>query len=572
MPVQTPDVNVISSINTAGEIAISINSIIETLSASVVLLNNIETEVGDPTQLNTSSKVIVGAINELLNKFESGELLSSYVGLLSDLSTTDKQNIVGAVNEINLKLGDINSLPVSGNPDVASVLTSVLEQLEAINEAVGDGSISDAINAKFDKSGGTITGSTVIKIGAEGSAIEPLAFGYADQNPSWKVLIGDDGTFTIASYSAVTNLPTGNSLRVKRNGEILSTGSFSVGSAKIDSDGKLSGTAWNARGGSPDAITAIQSKVDGFISSSGGTIQGKINHKFGADNTATSIRDIGYDTTEKLWSEVLGADGAYLLQAFNKSNGNLLRTALTITQGGALTVTSTVTASQFISGTATFSNDGKIAGSAWNTWGGSPDAITAIQSKINANVPDLSNYYTKDQAYSKTQTYSKTETDSIISSFSTSIAAKASLSGANFTGNIGITGKQYPLFEWIYGGNKWWTYFDTGDQMFKFSYNEDPKFQISNSGAIWSKQFGDLNSRIETRASDFANDRVANLHTRLTARGTLTAYLGNTWWETPSGAVLTGGYTGGQFQIQYFYYRYLQLYDPVRGWISAFSD
>jgi hypothetical protein len=47
------------------------------------------------------------------------------------------------------------------------------------------------------------------------------------------------------------------------------------------------------------------------------------------------------------------------------------------------------------------------------------------------------------------------------------------------------------------------------------------------------------------------------------------AYSQNTWWEAPAGAALTGGYSVGSFQIQYFYYRYFQLFDPVRGWITA---
>ncbi|RYD65426.1 MAG: hypothetical protein EOP83_07405, partial [Verrucomicrobiaceae bacterium] len=34
-------------------------------------------------------------------------------------------------------------------------------------------------------------------------------------------------------------------------------------------------------------------------------------------------------------------------------------------------------------------------------------------------------------------------------------------------------------------------------------------FRVGDGGAVWTKQFGDLNTRIETRAADFANDRAS---------------------------------------------------------------
>ncbi len=45
-------------------------------------------------------------------------------------------------------------------------------------------------------------------------------------------------------------------------------------------------------------------------------------------------------------------------------------------------------------------------------------------------------------------------------------------------------------------------------------------FRVGDDGAVWTKQFGDLNSRIENRASDFAiaraNERVAKTGDKMT--------------------------------------------------------
>lgn len=149
------------------------------------------------------------------------------------------------------------------------------------------------------------------------------------------------------------------------------------------------------------------------------------------------------------------------------------------------------------------------------------------------------------------------------------------LAGGALTGNLTIQ-KTFPLVEYRgTGTDKWWGYYDTGDGRFKLSYNEGVKFQFGTDGAIWMAQFGDLNARIENRAAAFANDRVAAMAVRLTGRNNLDAINPtNGTYEAPSGTVITGYVTvnSGSRLILYWTYRYLQLFDPVRGWTSSWYD
>ena len=97
-------------------------------------------------------------------------------------------------------------------------------------------------------------------------------------------------------------------------------------------------------------------------------------------------------------------------------------------------------------------------------------------------------------------------------------------------------------------------------------------FRVNEGGSIWTSQLGDIHERIEARANErgqaWANDRVANLNSRWVSRGQVNTG-SNNWFEAPAGAALTGGYNPSQFQTQFFYFRYFQLFDPVRGWITV---
>jgi hypothetical protein len=94
-------------------------------------------------------------------------------------------------------------------------------------------------------------------------------------------------------------------------------------------------------------------------------------------------------------------------------------------------------------------------------------------------------------------------------------------------------------------------------------------------GSIWSNwgasdAYGAIGARIEARATAWANDRIANLQYRKVSRGSTG---GLTDGDCPAGAVITGYRrdAGNQGQVYNLYYKYLQIYDPVRGWVG-FSE
>jgi len=92
------------------------------------------------------------------------------------------------------------------------------------------------------------------------------------------------------------------------------------------------------------------------------------------------------------------------------------------------------------------------------------------------------------------------------------------------------------------------------------------------SGSVWNSwgagdAFSAINARIENRAQAWANDRVANLQYRKTSLG-YNATSGG--FSNIAGAVIVGysregGATG---QVGGLYYMYLQVFDPVRGWVG----
>lgn len=95
------------------------------------------------------------------------------------------------------------------------------------------------------------------------------------------------------------------------------------------------------------------------------------------------------------------------------------------------------------------------------------------------------------------------------------------------------------------------------------------RLRVNDAGEVWTAQLGDLNSRIENRALAFANDRVANLNTRWVSRGEQAARR-DLWWEVPAGTAMTGLWIqSSNNAIMHYCWRYFQLFDPVRGWITA---
>ncbi|XUY28560.1 hypothetical protein RMR21_015700 [Agrobacterium sp. rho-8.1] len=162
-----------------------------------------------------------------------------------------------------------------------------------------------------------------------------------------------------------------------------------------------------------------------------------------------------------------------------------------------------------------------------------------------------------------------------------SLDAKLNLTGGTITGGLVVNGgmssagdisinKANPSLTLHYPGVRQGQMLvdGSGSLIWRDQGSGDIKMYITDGGAIWTKELGSLNNRIEGRALAWANDRVANLSSRLVARGVSTA----NDWEGASGTVVTGytreGGTAGQ--VRTLYYRYLQMFDPVRGWVGTY--
>ncbi|QKJ91593.1 hypothetical protein [Agrobacterium pusense] len=159
----------------------------------------------------------------------------------------------------------------------------------------------------------------------------------------------------------------------------------------------------------------------------------------------------------------------------------------------------------------------------------------------------------------------------------TALAGKVAKTGDTLTGDITVN-KNYPTHRMLYPGVR-----DVGLQVredgstwiWDFSGNRGI-FRVGTDGALWNVQIGDLNTRIEdrayahadSRAWAVANDRVANLNTRWVSRGEFNLSY-NVWREAPAGSAVTGFYIESNNWMKHFCYRYFQLFDPVRGWITA---
>jgi hypothetical protein len=92
------------------------------------------------------------------------------------------------------------------------------------------------------------------------------------------------------------------------------------------------------------------------------------------------------------------------------------------------------------------------------------------------------------------------------------------------------------------------------------------------NGSVWlpwgsNEAFAAINARIEARALAYANDRVQQLAYRKTAEGNSGTV---TNFKCPAGAVVTGysRLSGTNGEVNFLYYMFLQVFDPVRGWVG----
>ncbi len=211
-------------------------------------------------------------------------------------------------------------------------------------------------------------------------------------------------------------------------------------------------------------------------------------------------------------------------------------------------------------------------------------AAAAKKSAEDAALFDPSSYYTKTEtdnkyltsASAQTDFYTKTQINTTLggyytkSAVDTAVAGRVAKTGDTMTGDITLN-KGYPTLRLLYPGVRDWMIQVREEAGVHFWDNTGGgrRFSVGIDGAVWTAQFGDLNNRIEDRAAAWANDRVANLNSRWVSRGEQAARR-DLWWEVPAGSAMTGLWIqSSNNAIMHYCWRYFQLFDPVRGWITA---
>ncbi|MFB2563653.1 phage tail fiber protein [Rhizobium sp. IMFF44] len=201
-------------------------------------------------------------------------------------------------------------------------------------------------------------------------------------------------------------------------------------------------------------------------------------------------------------------------------------------------------------------------------------AQAAAQSAAQAALFDPSSYYTKAQI---TQSYySKTDIDTKVSALNTAIGGKQANLGyapVNRAGDI-MTGpleiKDDPTL-WLHRPNvkraRW--VIDAYGSVLWQDQGGQTHFYITNTGGVWTQQFGDLYTQIENRANAWGNAHAANCVTSSQMAGYVEVLMSNGSVINNSAYVLTMAQrvSGDQYR---FGSRQPQLYIQNRGWFAAF--
>ncbi|TBB75452.1 hypothetical protein ELH43_08660 [Rhizobium ruizarguesonis] len=158
--------------------------------------------------------------------------------------------------------------------------------------------------------------------------------------------------------------------------------------------------------------------------------------------------------------------------------------------------------------------------------------------------------------------YTKTE-------INTFLGGKLDKTGGTLTGDVTIQKANPSLVLDHTGVNKWGILSAANGSLSiqKLNGTVVNALTIGADGAISTALLGDLNSRIESRATAWANDRVANLAFRKVSSSSFNVP-DNGLMMCPAGAVLTGMNMQGTSNNPAMHYHYLQSFDPVRGWVT----
>lgn len=92
------------------------------------------------------------------------------------------------------------------------------------------------------------------------------------------------------------------------------------------------------------------------------------------------------------------------------------------------------------------------------------------------------------------------------------------------------------------------------------------------AGSVWSNwgsndAYNAILTRIEQRALDWANNRISAMQYRLVSEG----LNGQGDTVAPWGACVMGMKIVSGGGVEYYRYRYMQIYDPVRGWVAFYN-
>uniref|UniRef100_A0AAU8HYV2 Tail fiber protein n=1 Tax=Rhizobium phage IG49 TaxID=3129228 RepID=A0AAU8HYV2_9CAUD len=168
MPVSESHIKPVSSLTAGAGLASSLNLVIERTNDSAKIINANERNIGDMSALKSDDQSsLVNAFNELTSRLEDGDLISVYVGLLKDLNTQNKTNVVAAINEVNNAVGPLSLLEIQNVTNVVSALNYLNDTVGQLAN-IGDGdftNIIDALNLKVAKAGDEMIGALKMKNG-----------------------------------------------------------------------------------------------------------------------------------------------------------------------------------------------------------------------------------------------------------------------------------------------------------------------------------------------------------------------------------------------------------------------
>lgn len=214
MPVNPQKISPVSGSTSGAGIATTVNTVVERVNGLSILANTNESSIGDLTKLNSDDKSnIVVAFNNLVSRIESGDLIADYVGLLRNLNTSNKVNVVAAVNEVNNNVGPIQILETAEKKNVVAAINYLNTIVGQLSE-IGDGdftNIIDALNSKVAKSGDEMSG--------------PLGFNRAGIGGSIFSGEGDASSQTANSLSIMTT--TGLGFKTTKPNQAIPTTEYS---------------------------------------------------------------------------------------------------------------------------------------------------------------------------------------------------------------------------------------------------------------------------------------------------------------------------------------------------------